>query len=152
MSIVRKPIDLRQVPYVPWAWVAEHVYAAIRGCGVAVLRNERRLNIGCPFRRINGTSIRYKMADIAVFLESQPGGGSAILSRDPSLRSPVDDLVAAVIETASGATLAQVEREYVLRVFRQTGGVVTATATRLGIPRTTLYAMMKKLEITRSDL
>jgi integrase len=42
---------------------------------VKALQNERRLNIGCPFRRINGTSIRYKMGDITEFLESQPGGG-----------------------------------------------------------------------------
>ena len=42
-----------------------------------VLQNERRLNIGCPFRRINGTTIRYKIGDITAFLESQPGGGGA---------------------------------------------------------------------------
>jgi phenylacetate-coenzyme A ligase PaaK-like adenylate-forming protein len=63
---------------VPWAWVDEHVYAAIRGCSEKVLQNERRLNIGCTFRRINGTTIRYKLGDITAFLESQPqGGGSA---------------------------------------------------------------------------
>ena len=70
----RQPVDLTQVPAVPWAWVDEHVYAAIRGCSVKVLQNERRLNIGCPFRRINGTTIRYKFGDITAFLESQPGG------------------------------------------------------------------------------
>jgi hypothetical protein len=68
-------VDLTQVPPVPWAWVDEHVYAAIRGCSVKVLQNERRLNIGCAFRRINGTTIRYKLGDITAFLESQPGGG-----------------------------------------------------------------------------
>jgi hypothetical protein len=75
MSSVPRPIDLSQVPGVPWAWVDEHVYAAIRGCSVKVLQNERRLNIGCPFRRINGTTIRYRFGDITAFLESQPGGG-----------------------------------------------------------------------------
>lgn len=75
MSSVRRAIDLTQVPAVPWAWVDEHVYAAIRGCSVKVLQNERRLNVGCPFRRINGTSVRYKFGDITAFLESQPGGG-----------------------------------------------------------------------------
>jgi hypothetical protein len=73
----KRTVDLSQVPAVPWAWVDEHVYAAIRGCSVKVLQNERRLNIGCPFRRINGTSIRYKLGDITAFLESQPGGGGA---------------------------------------------------------------------------
>jgi hypothetical protein len=70
-------VDLTQVPPVPWAWVDEHVYAAIRGCSVKVLQYERRLNMGCAFRRINGTTIRYKFEDITTFLESQPGGGGA---------------------------------------------------------------------------
>ena len=69
------PVDLAHVPAVSWAWVDERVYAAIRGCSVKVLQNERRLNTGCPFRRINGTSIRYKLGDITAFMESQPGGG-----------------------------------------------------------------------------
>ena len=77
MSRVPRVVDLTQVPAVPWAWVDEHVYAAIRGCSVKVLQNERRLNIGCPFRRINGTTVRYKIGDITAFLESQPGGGGA---------------------------------------------------------------------------
>jgi formate hydrogenlyase transcriptional activator len=55
-------------------------------------------------------------------------------------------------QITSGSTFAEVERDYVLRVFRETGGVVSATATRLGIPRTTLNAMMKKLGISRTDL
>ena len=74
MSVTGR-VDLANVPSVPWAWVDEHVYAAIRGCSVKVLQRERRLNMGCPFRRINGTTIRYKLGDITAFLESQPGGG-----------------------------------------------------------------------------
>ncbi|MGD0579469.1 MAG: hypothetical protein ABSC08_11135 [Bryobacteraceae bacterium] len=82
MSDAPQIVDLTQVPSVPWAWVDEHVYAAIRGCSVKVLQNERRMNIGCPFRRINGTTIRYKLGDITAFLESQPqGGGSAAPSK-----------------------------------------------------------------------
>ena len=77
MNRLPRPVDLTLVPAVPWTWVDEHVYAAIRGCSVKVLQNERRLNIGCPFRRINGTTIRYKFGDITAFLESQPGGGGA---------------------------------------------------------------------------
>jgi hypothetical protein len=72
---VPKGVDLTQVTTVPWAWVDEHVYAAIRGCSIKVIQRERRLNIGCPFRRINGTTVRYKLGDITAFLESQPGGG-----------------------------------------------------------------------------
>jgi hypothetical protein len=82
MGSAPRTVDLTQVPPVPWAWVDEHVYAAIRGCSVKVLQNERRLNIGCPFRRINGTTIRYKLGEITAFLEAQPlGGGSAVPSK-----------------------------------------------------------------------
>ena len=77
MSAVPRSVDLTQVPAVPWAWVDEHVYAAIRACSVKVVQRERQMNIGCPFRRINGATIRYKLGDIWDFLESQPGGGGA---------------------------------------------------------------------------
>jgi hypothetical protein len=86
MSRVPRPVDLTQVPTVPWAWVDERVYAAIRGCSVKVLQNERRLNMGCAFRRINGTTIRYKVGDITAFLESQPGGGGGEKPRNQSSR------------------------------------------------------------------
>ena len=88
MSSVPRSVDLTQVPAVPWAWVDEHVYAAIRGCSVKVLQNERRLNMGCAFRRINGTTIRYKIGDIAAFLESQPGGGGAAKPSHQPKRGP----------------------------------------------------------------
>ena len=76
---------------------------------------------------------------------------SVILSRGPNLRAPLAELRAAAVET-TGSTLEEVERDYILRVFRETGGVVSTAATRLGVPRTTLNAMMKKLGISRSDL
>ncbi len=88
MSSGTRPVDLTQVPSVPWAWVDEHVYAAIRGCSVKVLQNERRLNIGCQFRRINGTMIRYKIGDISAFLESQPGGGGDAKAHAQQSRRP----------------------------------------------------------------
>src|SRR5258705_7196817 len=88
MSTLPRPVDLSVVPAVPWAWVDEHVYAAIRGCSVKVLQNERRLNMGCAFRRINGTTIRYKIGDIAAFLESQPGGGGATEPSHQPKRGP----------------------------------------------------------------
>jgi formate hydrogenlyase transcriptional activator len=77
---------------------------------------------------------------------------SVILSTGSSLRVPLAELRAATGEVASGSTLEEIEREYILRVFRETGGVVSTTATRLGIPRTTLNAMMKKLGISRRNL
>jgi len=77
---------------------------------------------------------------------------AVILSRGPSLRAPLAEIKQDAIEAASGATLEQVEREHVVRVLRECGGVVTTAATRLGLHRTTLNAMMRKLGISRNDL
>jgi transcriptional regulator with GAF, ATPase, and Fis domain len=77
---------------------------------------------------------------------------SVILSRGPSLRAPLSELRAGGPETGGSSTLEDVERDHILRIFRETGGVVSTTASRLGMPRTTLNAMMKKLGISRSDL
>jgi PAS domain S-box-containing protein len=76
---------------------------------------------------------------------------SVILSRGPALRAPLAELRADAVETAGG-TLADVEREYIIRILRETGGVISAAAARLGMPRTTLNAMMRKLGIFRQDL
>jgi len=77
---------------------------------------------------------------------------SVILSRGPNLRAPLSELRSDAEQGAIGSTLEEVERDYILRVFRETGGVVSAAASRLGMPRTTLNAMMKKLGLSRSDL
>jgi DNA-binding NtrC family response regulator len=52
----------------------------------------------------------------------------------------------------NGGTLAEIERQYILHVLRETDGVISAAATRLGVPRTTLNAMMRKLRISRHDI
>ena len=76
---------------------------------------------------------------------------SVILSRGPALRAPLAELRAESAGTATD-TLEQIERDHILRIFRESNGVISLAATRLGIPRTTLNAMMKKLGITRLDL
>ncbi len=77
---------------------------------------------------------------------------AVILSRGPKLRAPLGEIRADAVEIPNGATLEQVEREHIIRILRQNGGVVSTTATRLGLPRTTLNAMMRKLGISRKDL
>ncbi len=77
---------------------------------------------------------------------------SVILSRGPSLRAPVSELRADAPEADGDSTLDHMERNHILHVFRETGGVISAAADRLGIPRTTLHSLMKKLGISRSDL
>ncbi len=77
---------------------------------------------------------------------------SVILSPGASLCAPLGEIRENQAETVSGGTLEEVEREYIMRVFRETGGVVSEAANRLGLPRTTLNAMMRKLGISRKDL
>ena len=74
---------------------------------------------------------------------------SVLVSRGSVLRAPVAELGG---HAAGTSTLEEVERDYILCVFRDTGGVISTTANRLGVPRTTLNAMMKKLGISRNDL
>jgi formate hydrogenlyase transcriptional activator len=77
---------------------------------------------------------------------------SVILSRGPNLRAPLAEIRADAVDATTAGTLAEVEREHIIRVLRETMGVVSTAATRLGLPRTTLNAMMRKLEISRKDL
>lgn len=77
---------------------------------------------------------------------------SVILSRGPSLHAPLAELRPDAIPVESSTTLEQVEREHIIRVLRESGGVVTTAATRLGLHRTTLNAMMRKLAISRKEL
>jgi transcriptional regulator with GAF, ATPase, and Fis domain len=77
---------------------------------------------------------------------------AVILSRGPGLRAPIAEIQKDSKFATGTATLEQVERDHIIRVFRESGGVVTTTATRLGLHRTTLNAMMRKLGISRHDL
>ena len=75
---------------------------------------------------------------------------SVILSRGSSLRAPIAELRPDAHQHDS--SLEDVERAHILRVFRETGGVISLTAARIGMPRTTLNAKMKRLGITRNEL
>jgi formate hydrogenlyase transcriptional activator len=75
---------------------------------------------------------------------------SVILSSGPALRVPRTELEVDV-PYPTGGTLAEVERDYIIHVLRETGGVVRAAAARLGLPRTTLNATMRRLRISRPD-
>jgi formate hydrogenlyase transcriptional activator len=58
---------------------------------------------------------------------------SVILSRGPNLRAPLAELRSDAAESSGDSTLEEMERVHILRVFRETGGVVSAAATRLGL-------------------
>ncbi|MRR36676.1 sigma-54-dependent Fis family transcriptional regulator, partial [bacterium] len=77
---------------------------------------------------------------------------SVILSRGPSLRAPLAEIRASASAPAGDSTLEHIEREHVIRMLRESDGVVSKAATRLGMPRTTLNALMRKLGISRKDL
>jgi len=77
---------------------------------------------------------------------------AVILTVGPTLRAPIAEIRKAVVEAQGGSTLEEVEREHILRILRETNGVVTTAATRLGLHRTTLNATMRKLGITRKDI
>jgi formate hydrogenlyase transcriptional activator len=76
---------------------------------------------------------------------------SVILSRGPNLRAPLGEIRPDTLESSGDSTLAQVEREHIVRVLRDTGGVISQAAKRLGMPRTTLNALMRKLGVSRND-
>jgi formate hydrogenlyase transcriptional activator len=77
---------------------------------------------------------------------------SVILTQGSSLRAPLSELRDDAPETSGNSLLEDVERDHIVRILRESEGVISAAASRLGIPRTTLNAMMKKLGVSRHDL
>jgi formate hydrogenlyase transcriptional activator len=77
---------------------------------------------------------------------------AVILSRGPNLRAPLAEIRPDASDPAGNSTLEQVERDHIIRVLRETSGVISKAAARLGMPRTTLNALMRKLGISRKDL
>ncbi len=76
---------------------------------------------------------------------------SVILSSGATLRAPVAEIRDDGEHITDNNTLEQVEHDHIVRVLRESDGVVTKAATRLGLHRTTLNAMMRKLGISRKD-
>ena len=79
---------------------------------------------------------------------------SVILSEGTILNVPLSELRPAYHGARHDATLESLEREHILRVLRETGGVISGlrgAAARLGMKRTTLQSRMQKMGITRED-
>ena len=77
---------------------------------------------------------------------------SVILTEGAKLQAPLGEIRGNPSDPGGGTTLEQVEREHVIRMLRECRGVISQAATRLGMPRTTLNALMRKLGISRKDL
>lgn len=81
---------------------------------------------------------------------------SVILSEGGVLRVPLSELrnQAGPRNEARDSTLDSAERQHILRVLRETRGVIAGpqgAARRLGLKRSTLQSKMQRLKITRSD-
>jgi formate hydrogenlyase transcriptional activator len=78
---------------------------------------------------------------------------AVILSRGPVLNVPIDELKEPTRPASEAeGTLQSTEREYILRILRETGGVISGphgAASKLGLKRTTLQGKMRKLGISR---
>ena len=80
---------------------------------------------------------------------------SVILTEGSVLRAPLAEMqVEAADSDFSERSLEEAEREHILRVLRETGGMIsgpTGAARRLGLKRTTLQSKMQRLGISRQD-
>jgi formate hydrogenlyase transcriptional activator len=83
---------------------------------------------------------------------------SVILSEGSTLGAPLGELDPPANPLPPplrpNATLENIEREHILRVLRETGGVIAGVrgaAAQLGMKRTTLQSRMQKLGITREE-
>jgi formate hydrogenlyase transcriptional activator len=77
-----------------------------------------------------------------------------ILTAGTILNVPLSELRPTYEGTLHGTTLESLEREHILRVLRETGGVIAGlngAAARLGMKRTTLQSRMQKMGISRED-
>jgi formate hydrogenlyase transcriptional activator len=82
---------------------------------------------------------------------------AVILSSGPILHAPLGELKAPSeeVKTTRETSLEAAEREHIIRVLREAGGVIGGphgAAARLGVKRTTLNGMMRRLGISRKDL
>jgi formate hydrogenlyase transcriptional activator len=79
---------------------------------------------------------------------------SVILTEGSVLRVPLAELKPPYEEADGEGTLSRVEREHILRMLRECGGVISGksgAAARLGMKRTTLQSRMTKLGISRPE-
>jgi transcriptional regulator with GAF, ATPase, and Fis domain len=77
-----------------------------------------------------------------------------ILTEGRVLRVPLAELKVDDIAESATRTLQQAERDYIIRVLKETRGLISGqhgAAARLGVKRTTLQSKMRKLGISRRE-
>ena len=105
-------------------------------------------------KRIDGISERTMQA---LLRHSWPGNirelqnfieRSVILARGPLLECPSAELARSKDTPPEPLTLADAERNHILRILRKTNGQLAGAAALLGIPRTTLFYKIRRLGIS----
>lgn len=80
---------------------------------------------------------------------------AVILTRGSVLQAPLSEIESSYdTPSVDDSTLETTERDHIIRVLRETKGLVAGprgAAARLGLKRTTLNSKLKKLKITRQD-
>ena len=79
---------------------------------------------------------------------------SVILTVGSVLRVPLAELASLTEENANNGTLEHLEREYIIRALRETGGVIAGNhgaAARLGLKRTTLQSRIQRMGISHEE-
>ncbi len=79
---------------------------------------------------------------------------SVILSDGAVLRAPLAELSTSESGSPVTDTLVDLERQHIIRVLRETGGVIAGShgaASRLGMKRTTLQSRIIKMKISREE-
>ncbi len=79
---------------------------------------------------------------------------SVILTDGAALNAPLAELSIGATAEEHASTLFGVERDHILRILRETGGVIAGAhgaAAKLGMKRTTLQSKMQRMGISRSD-
>ncbi len=97
------------------------------------------------------TSLQVPLGDLEIREPKSEVRGQKSEIGDPK---PEGALTSDLRSPTSGLTLAEAEREHVLRALRETGWVVggpKGAAARLGMKRSMLYWKMKKLGISRPE-
>jgi len=64
-----------ELPWQRWQMVDERAVALLTGRSLKAIQHDRCRGIGIPFKKLNGATVRYKVANILDWLESQPSGG-----------------------------------------------------------------------------
>ena len=65
-----------ELPWQRWQMVDERAVADLTARSLKSIQRDRSLGRGIPFKKLNGSTVRYRAGDILDWLESQPEGGS----------------------------------------------------------------------------